>query len=790
MNPEQRRKYNADNDTSWDFNHRQWLREAFGPVSQRQDSDAGFIRERQREMNRQRKQDHAMAEAWTDFVFQNVLGLGSGVPLGLMGKGLGAVATRAVAARGAGPLAQRAAGLAGTVVPPYAAQKVGQKTADAINRSLMGKDKWEASQQRIAQGRTAIQQRNPGLEPFMEVLTGLPTGTPVNPFAPGQFLSRTGDMLVEGGVGGAMSLIDQAVEGQPLDLRQARQSFITNMLGAGDTKVIRNSRIGLGPTRESGGLLPTTPEPPPSGGVPRPVAPITLFTERPVQGTSSPPVSPSSATVVSSSRSPVQHDKVTANGSATQPTTSVHSSASSAPPPAVLRSSPQGGIIPERRSWTAATYMPVHTESPLISELPDAPFPLFRERRAPTLLLQSAQPEPGDMSSIVLPGTAETGVRPVRGMDRPPTPIQSDALRMASGPQQEPVVSPDITSPETVDYGTVPRRLDLSPPTDPMLSTDSAVGMGEVQGEATASPSHYKGVPISHPDIRSQGDLARAFQTPTAQGGFGYNASDARYTASRYDRIAREWAKRTGRQVTDWYTGHIAGIVNGGERLAQILADPQDTTLPHAAVEFLQDGRALVMALSNPKASSAIHELGHITRRVLANEDSEGYVALSTWAGAKRDKRTGRWIWDVRAEEQLAKAIETLEMARRESDAKYSALVTWMPPSIERFLDLFRGLYIGFRSGVDRYTAERNGTLPEGINGEALATLDRWFGTGSERAAQAVGRAVGTARGILTSRGQAGRGQVSQTAQGTMSPTTQTYIARALAGLPLFQGSE
>jgi hypothetical protein len=198
MNPEQRREYDAMNDALWEFNRTKSLREAFGTPSERQDSDAGFIRERKREMNRQRQRDHAMAEAWTDLVFQSVLGLGSALPFGLLGKGMGAATTRLAAARGAGPLGQRAAGLAGTVVPTYAAQKVAQKTGDAINRTVMGKEKWEASQQQVAQGRAAIQKRNPGLEYVMGVVTNLPAGTPVNPFVRGQFLSRSGDMLVEG----------------------------------------------------------------------------------------------------------------------------------------------------------------------------------------------------------------------------------------------------------------------------------------------------------------------------------------------------------------------------------------------------------------------------------------------------------------------------------------------------------------------------------------------------------------------------------------------------------------
>lgn len=74
------------------------------------------------------------------------------------------------------------------------------------------------------------------------------------------------------------------------------------------------------------------------------------------------------------------------------------------------------------------------------------------------------------------------------------------------------------------------------------------------------------------------------------------------------------------------------------------------------AVEFLADGRALIRALANPDASTGVHELAHIARRWVLNEEGgftpEQVKHAEDWAGAKGG------VWDVAAEEKFARGFE------------------------------------------------------------------------------------------------------------------------------------
>jgi len=68
-----------------------------------------------------------------------------------------------------------------------------------------------------------------------------------------------------------------------------------------------------------------------------------------------------------------------------------------------------------------------------------------------------------------------------------------------------------------------------------------------------------------------------------------------------------------------------------------------------ASVEFVEDGRALIRALKNPDVSSPLHELWHIFRRDLPEQDRK---IVEHWLGVQDG------IWTTEAEEKWARAGE------------------------------------------------------------------------------------------------------------------------------------
>ncbi len=95
------------------------------------------------------------------------------------------------------------------------------------------------------------------------------------------------------------------------------------------------------------------------------------------------------------------------------------------------------------------------------------------------------------------------------------------------------------------------------------------------------------------------------------------------------------------------------------------------------AVEFLEDGRAVIRALHNPDVSTAMHELSHVFRRSLSNEH---LAVASKWAGVEPEK------WTVPAEEKFARGFERY---LRDGKAPTPAL----REVFERFREWLKGIY-------------------------------------------------------------------------------------------------
>lgn len=85
----------------------------------------------------------------------------------------------------------------------------------------------------------------------------------------------------------------------------------------------------------------------------------------------------------------------------------------------------------------------------------------------------------------------------------------------------------------------------------------------------------------------------------------------------------------------------ISGRPSQTERIA--------TRRKKAAVEFTEDGKAIITAFKAADFSSMVHELGHVFRRTL---DVELLTAAEKWAGVTSG------VWTTKAEEKFARAFE------------------------------------------------------------------------------------------------------------------------------------
>lgn len=115
-----------------------------------------------------------------------------------------------------------------------------------------------------------------------------------------------------------------------------------------------------------------------------------------------------------------------------------------------------------------------------------------------------------------------------------------------------------------------------------------------------------------------------------------------------YDAIADTWALKTGRTPGEWYSESIARLQRGGEEAGELLQATPTTT--KGAVEFLDDGRAIIKAFEQADVSTMAHEVAHVFRRQL---DEQDLYTATYWATGAVDGK-----WDVAAEEKFARGFE------------------------------------------------------------------------------------------------------------------------------------
>lgn len=120
------------------------------------------------------------------------------------------------------------------------------------------------------------------------------------------------------------------------------------------------------------------------------------------------------------------------------------------------------------------------------------------------------------------------------------------------------------------------------------------------------------------------------------------------------DARAEAWSWVTGEDAGRWYETRVAGIEFGIDfdsvKEVEFQTPPRgEGVAPKGAIEFLDDGRAIITAFEKADVSTIVHEVGHIFRRDLMGDD---LATVEKWAGVKDGK------WERAQEEKFARAFE------------------------------------------------------------------------------------------------------------------------------------
>jgi hypothetical protein len=134
-----------------------------------------------------------------------------------------------------------------------------------------------------------------------------------------------------------------------------------------------------------------------------------------------------------------------------------------------------------------------------------------------------------------------------------------------------------------------------------------------------------------------------------------------------YDKILVDYANRYGRK---WGVKVRKSVIEGGQTVHALEVTPamresvlqgqplfQGEGLDKArkgAVQFSEDGRALIRAFESADVSTLAHETGHIFRRDLTGADAE---IAARWSGATKNA-DGSYTWNTEAEEKFARGFE------------------------------------------------------------------------------------------------------------------------------------
>jgi hypothetical protein len=239
--------------------------------------------------------------------------------------------------------------------------------------------------------------------------------------------------------------------------------------------------------------------------------------------------------------------------------------------------------------------------------------------------------------------------------------------------------------------------------------------------------------------VKGQGDLETAFVQD-----WGIPAAQAKQVAARWHGALVEQAKRTGKPIEQVYQETAPGITQGGEQLYQdilksekglsgealgnaVLSDPAAGVTTTDPVT----GRQIVAALMNPDATTGLHELGHVMRRMLTPAELD---IVGQWSGARKDS-TGKWRFDETAEEMFADAVEAAETRNLRLSAAGDELRSRLPAPFAKLAQGFARFATGIK-GVS-FPASK-----DKVNPEILRLIEERFGgngDGNDGAAAGTG---------------------------------------------------
>jgi hypothetical protein len=176
-------------------------------------------------------------------------------------------------------------------------------------------------------------------------------------------------------------------------------------------------------------------------------------------------------------------------------------------------------------------------------------------------------------------------------------------------------------------------------PGPPRATRSSGTASKGGHGVESVAPADFPEGLITYVRIRNYDDLRSALKAA-----FNYDEPYANDVAAQYESIARAWAKRNNRSVEDWYTTHIAGISHGEASLARTYEGKGTEDAATVPVKWLlknnepgvqirpNEARQIIAAFSNPDATAAGHELGHVVWRQL---DASDIPIVERWLGTK-----------------------------------------------------------------------------------------------------------------------------------------------------------
>lgn len=145
----------------------------------------------------------------------------------------------------------------------------------------------------------------------------------------------------------------------------------------------------------------------------------------------------------------------------------------------------------------------------------------------------------------------------------------------------------------------------------------------------------------------------RSFQKAMEQI-FGLPKDEARAVAEIYRRVAKVWAERNGKEPEDFWNNLL--VVKGKEGVGEPALPQGDA----AAIKIMEDGKAIIYALTNPNVSSPLHELAHYYEMTALNAEEKAKV--TQWAGHAE--------WGVATSEKFARGFERY-LADGKTDVPY-----------------------------------------------------------------------------------------------------------------------